>query len=342
MADVDDQENFAGWGTIEFEQDADGKLKQVAPAQTADSQADSPAATETGTAATTQTTDAGTDAGTGTGESEEERKKLSRTDRLKRQRDTLRTQNEALVQRLQAMEAERERLLATVGSTIATSAESQKRALEGKRTAAQQAFTDAFEKGDKDGVLRAQQAMIEAEIELKNVEATLAQAPRRTADGVDGGRSFDTSQQTGQQTLPRQTPTQPAPSQRTQDWIDDHPEFNTDPRFNGYMLGVHKSLVNAGIEPESDEYFAELTKEAEMFKGRGKAPAATDKQKKPPVAGASPTPKQNPNRIRLTKDDLDSARRMGVPPDVYARELLKLSASGWDPSSRENDYVTIS
>jgi hypothetical protein len=85
-------------------------------------------------------------------------------------------------------------------------------------------------------------------------------------------------------------------------------------------LGLHQKLVNNGVEVGSDEYYSTLdktmrTRFSEHF-GEPKA--------KPRTVVAPATRSTSSNKIRLTQSQVQIAKKFGLTPEVYAREVLKL------------------
>lgn len=259
----------------------------------------------------------------------EERKRASRTDRLKRQRDREAQGRLAAEQRAQELEQRLAQLEGAAASTGRTTLTVTKKALEDKLAQASQTFQDAFERGDKVALLQAQRAMTEAEIDLRTVGSSLEAIPEKPAPV--------------RQIAP-QRPQVADPSESTQEWIEENKWFNKDKAMRGFALGVHEQLLEDGIEPESPEYFEAITNAVkEQFgeerMGGKKATTPAPVRKPPPVGGQghrAPT-----GKVTLTKEDLSAASRMGVTPVEYAKQKARIDATGYDPSSRDNEYVTI-
>lgn len=310
MADEDQK-----WTNLSFEIDQEGNAKPIeaptdekpvegAPAEGADAPADG----------------ADTEA--------VERKKASRTDRLKRQRDReaqRAAEAEARAAQLEQRLAQLEGQAATTNKTTLTVT---KKALEDKLAQASQTFQDAFERGDKSALLAAQRAMTEAEIDLRMVGSSIDAIPEKP-----------TAPQRPQVQQPQ------APSDATQEWIEENKWFNKDKAMRGFALGVHEQLLEDGVEPESEEYFQAITTavreqfgEERMSGKRGTAPA---KKAAPPVAGTGNRAPLRTSKVELTADDVKAAKRMGVDLATFAKEKAKIDATGYDPSRRDNEYVTI-
>ena len=59
---------------------------------------------------------------------------------------------------------------------------------------------------------------------------------------------------------------QPAVSNRSQEWINSHPEFN---RHRDALILKHQELVNDGVQADSPRYFRELDSEYDRLTGKG-------------------------------------------------------------------------
>ncbi len=258
---------------------------------------------------------------------EEERKKLSRSDRLKRQRDRYAQELEAahaLIEQQKAALAAREK---ATGEALEATTAVTKKALEDKLMVAEAAFADAFERGDKDALAKAHKAQIEAEIDLRTVSAALSK-PKGNGEGEDGGQKPAVRQQ------------RPNVSDRVQEWIEDNQWFNKDSVMRGAALGIDQDLAKQGVERESDEYFAAIDKQMrELF------PAKFGQQRKVPPVGSTGRDKaalaNARPRVKVTDEDIKSARQLGVAIDVYMKNKLKVEQTGFDANGRLNDYTSI-
>lgn len=311
MADEDQK-----WTNLSFEIDQEGNAKPVDPpeAETLPNDATPEQAAE------------------GETPEVEERKKASRTDRLKRQRDREAQGRLAAEQRAHELEQRLAQLEGNAAATGRTTLTVTKKALEDKLASASQTFQDAFERGDKVALLQAQRAMTEAEIDLRTVGSSLDAIPERTVPPV-------------RQMAP-QRPQAAEPSETTQDWIEENKWFNKDKAMRGFALGLHEQFLEDGGEAETPEYFDFITNAVKEQFGEermtGKKVAAPAAQRKPPPVGGQGNRAPTSNgKVTLTKEDLSAASRMGVTPVEYAKQKARIDATGYDPSSRDNEYVTI-
>lgn len=126
------------------------------------------------------------------------------------------------------------------------------------------------------------------------------------------------------------------PSEKAKEWAGENPWFGKDRAMTGAAYGIHEDLIKGGVSPESDEYYESLnTRMGEYFPTKFKKPdKAQATPVRPDIAGASIVAAVTrgasgaPRQIRLTQSQVNVAKRLGVPLEVYAREYAKqLSAT---------------
>lgn len=107
--------------------------------------------------------------------------------------------------------------------------------------------------------------------------------------------------------------------------------------YTSYALGLHQRLVNSGVAPSSDEYFAQIDARMkrsfpELYSGDddNDEPQAQSHQKQPPtvVAPANRSTAAGPGKVRLTQTQVTLARKLGLTPQQYAAEVLKAQKEG--------------
>lgn len=114
-------------------------------------------------------------------------------------------------------------------------------------------------------------------------------------------------------------------------WKDRNPWFGQDMALTGYAIDIHSKLVSAGVDPESDQYYEAIDGAVNQFKNnipgaQGEKPAtpAPTKPKNGVVISSSRMPSgQTRTKVQLTESALAVAKRLGVTPQQYAKELLK-------------------
>jgi Tat protein secretion system quality control protein TatD with DNase activity len=97
-----------------------------------------------------------------------------------------------------------------------------------------------------------------------------------------------------------------------------------------FAVGVHTKLVNQGVSPRSEDYYEKLNARMrqvfpEEFGLNGKQTDATPPPaKKSNVAPA--TRSTAPKKIVLTQTQVNIAKRLGVPLELYARKVAEEQA----------------
>ena len=95
--------------------------------------------------------------------------------------------------------------------------------------------------------------------------------------------------------------------------------------MTAYAIALHEDLVeNERISPASDDYFRRIDEEmrsrfSDEFESDKPADASPQRQKSNVVAPA--TRSTAPRKVVLTKSQVEIARRLNVPLELYAREV---------------------
>lgn len=169
-------------------------------------------------------------------------------------------------------------------------------------------FREAYEAGDPDALVDAQNNLQIANLKLLKAKG-LKPNPLQTDDNIV--KHIQEPQQARQP--------QPGPDQKALAWQNRNPWFGSDEEMTATALGLHEKLKNQGVEVGSDEYYEALDKTmrkrfVEYF---GEKPKA-----KNVVAPASRS--TSSNKVRLSASQVQLAKRLGITPEMYAKELLKL------------------
>lgn len=179
--------------------------------------------------------------------------------------------------------------------------------------AAKKRYKEAYEAGDADQLLAAQEALTDAKFKVqaaKNFKPTPLQETREVV----------------------QTPqADPAPQidEKTLRWKAKNQWFGADgyEEISAYALGLHQKLVNSGVNPRSDEYFEQIdarvrAKFPEVFGESESKPTPTPK--KPATVVAPAARSTGAKKIQLTSTQVALAKKLGITPQQYAAELAKL------------------
>ena len=182
---------------------------------------------------------------------------------------------------------------------------------------AKKAYKEAYESGDVDQVMEAQQKLQEANLRLLRANSYKPTALQEEKFEV--------------QTQPEQIQSVPKPDERATDWQKQNRWFGSNKVMTATALGLHEELRDLGVSVGSDEYYDTLNKTMrrrfpEQFEETreeeiSKAPAARSKTRSVVAPAVRTT---SPQRVRLTETQVNLSKKFGLTPEQYAIELRKL------------------
>jgi hypothetical protein len=138
-----------------------------------------------------------------------------------------------------------------------------------------------------------------------------------------------------QETAERERPVQPQYQQQTQQapakrdpkaeaWAEDNDWFGKDNAMTYTAFDLHRKLTEEeGMDPQSDEYYIEVDKRIRLeFPHKfGKVEQKTSKPTQN-VASATRSSKTGRKSVTLTPSQVVIARKLGVPLEEYAKQLI--------------------
>jgi hypothetical protein len=178
--------------------------------------------------------------------------------------------------------------------------------------AVKRAYKEAYESGDVDRMAEAQQLM--AKITIDQERLRVYRENRK-----DEEPALEEPKQETRPAAPRE------PDPKAQAWAEKNEWFGSDERMTNAAFITHRELVDdEGFDPSSDEYYDELDRRMRRdfphkFSANDESkPAATKPAQT--VASASRKPTSNGRKsVKLSKSQVEIARRLGVPLEEYAR-----------------------
>jgi len=176
----------------------------------------------------------------------------------------------------------------------------------------------AHEDFDTDAIVAAQQELNEVSFKLHEAKRFKPTPLQTEEEGVYSGPQH------------AQQPT--GPDAKTLRWQGRNTWFGENEEMTSLALGVHKSLVSSGVDPRSDEYFAQLDARMrkrfpEEFESKDESPGEerTPAPRAKPSSPVAPvTRSQAPRKIQLTSTQVALASKLGLTPQQYAAEIVKL------------------
>ena len=236
-------------------------------------------------------------------------KKVWHDERREKER-VLREQREAVAATQKLLEENR-KLKETLSKGEQDLLETYRKAAEYEQEAAKRAYREAYEAGDTDKVLEAQEMLNSASYKMQqinNYRPTLQQ-PEQTVES------------------PQQVQ-QPQLDQKTIAWQERNSWWGSDDEMTASALGLHQKLVRergpqyAG----TDEYWDAIDKTMrrrfpEYF---GEELETETRAAKPANVVAPASRSRSPKKIVLKQSQLAIAKKLGLTPEQYAKELMKV------------------
>jgi hypothetical protein len=180
---------------------------------------------------------------------------------------------------------------------------------------AQRAYKEAYEAGDSDKVLEAQQALQVAN--LRMMQAQNFRMPSLQEQEVP-------VQQQPVQYQP--APYVPEPDNKAVAWQKRNSWFGQDRSMTAFALGLHEDLRDNGVEVGSEEYYRELDNTmrkrfSEKFEGQ-----EDNRRTRPGTVVASAVRSTAPHKVKLKQSQVNLARKLGLTPEQYVKAQLELEA----------------
>ena len=238
--------------------------------------------------------------------------------------DELIRQNEELQQNLNQKEQE----VNTVASRGVGASEKQ---LTQNIELARQAYLQAFDEGDKEKVLAAQEILNSAQADLKTIQGYKANIARRMEQA--------SQEEQKEPELAQQTPVY---DPKANEWAQKNNWFGQDTIKTAAALAIDAELKGEGYDPSDDEFYEEIDRRLETAFGQtsnrvqeteGQSNSGTS-QPAQVVSGASRSSPSAGKKVKLSKEDVRLANKWGIPLEQYAAEKLKVT-------SADGEYTNI-
>lgn len=187
---------------------------------------------------------------------------------------------------------------------------------------AERNYAEAYDNGDRDKLLEAQKEMTRAQLKL------------------DKAKNFKPTVQTQEnevQIAQKRAPQEPQMDPKVAAWVSQNPWF-VDPtkvKMRRYAEGVHEDLANRYGRAfiGTDEYFKAIDQEVRsVFTNEfgstqnDEGAQASQRTSKPSTVVAPAKRSTAPKKVTLTREQVSLAKKLGITPEQYARELAKLEA----------------
>ena len=181
---------------------------------------------------------------------------------------------------------------------------------------AKRRYKNAYESGDSDALVDAQELLTSAKIKMERVN-NFRPALQKEENEV--------------KIAPREVPRQPQADPKAARWQSENSWFGSDDEMTSFALGLHTKLIKNGIDPNSDEYYARLNSRIRQV-----FPENFDLDNNESETQMSSAPRQKSNvvapatrstsssKIRLTPFQVTMAKKFGVSHELMAQKIAEL------------------
>ena len=190
--------------------------------------------------------------------------------------------------------------------------EQAKRVVQNDLDAAKRKYREAYEAGDADALVAAQEDMTSAKIKVERVNNFRPAPLQEDKTEVQTPYIAQTAR----------------PDPKAEAWKSQNSWFGSDREMTGYAFALHEKLVvEDGMDPTSDEYYKRLNGRIrqvfpEKFASEESADAQNSQRPKANVV-APATRSTAPKKIVLNATQVQLAKRLGVPLELYARKVAE-------------------
>lgn len=178
---------------------------------------------------------------------------------------------------------------------------------------AKTAYKAAYDAGDADAVVDAQDKLSDAKIRLDKLNNLKVPALQEEETPVELSPE-----------VPKPAPA-PQVDKRTLEWKDNNSWFGVDDEMTSFALGLHNKLEKEGVSPQTEEYYERIDTRMrqvfpENFEDTEEVEVAPEPKRKAQVV-APATRSTAPKKVTLTKTQVQIAKRLGLTPQQYAKQV---------------------
>jgi len=186
---------------------------------------------------------------------------------------------------------------------------------------ARSVYAEAFEEGDKERVLKAQEMLNDAQIDLKSVTAA-----------KNNYQEIEDVPQQAQPQPQQQVRQQPANDPRAEDWASKNDWFGKDNVMTAAALAIDAELKGEGYDPADQDFYQEIDNRLKQAfpQKLGESQERVQENTSQPaqvVSGGSRSSSSSSRKVKLSKEDVALAQKWNIPLEKYAAEKLKVDDS---------------
>ena len=235
----------------------------------------------------------------------------------RRSKEAIERENQEAIAYAQKVAEENNRLARLVAESQKNLANAAKLKAESEVERAKAFYKQAYEAGDSDKIVEAQETMARAVAEQENWKNFRPVEPEERPQ--------------------YQVPQRPKVDPKAAEWANNNKWFGVDKEMTGTAYGIHERLVrDEKMDPTSDEYYQTIDSEMrkrypDRFEDQEESPTEQpSRQKVQKVSAVAPVSRsvKQPRKVTLTTTQVSLAKRLGITPEQYAAQIAKEMQNG--------------
>jgi hypothetical protein len=233
---------------------------------------------------------------------------------------SLQIQNEELNKKLLGKENE----VQSMGKRTLDMSEKQ---LTDKIALAKEVYLEAFDEGEKEKLLNAQEMLNEAQSDLRAVNSAKARYAQQAQQAQQAVEPTPVAQQ-------QQVP-QAVSDPKAEQWASDNDWFGKDNVMTAAALAIDAELKNEGYDPSDNDFYQEIdnrikTSFPHKFEEDKERVQETTSSPAQVVSGSSRSSPSSRKKVKLSQEDLRLAQKWNIPLETYAAQKLKVHQADGD------------
>jgi hypothetical protein len=175
---------------------------------------------------------------------------------------------------------------------------------------AKRKYKEAYESGDSDRVVTAQEELTAAKIKLERVNNFKPTRQEPQKEVQTNNSVYDASKS----------------DHKAEAWKRRNEWFGPDVEMTGFALAYHQKLIQQGVDPTSDSYYEKLdSRMRQVFPENFDAEESPRRSVRSNVV-APATRSSAPKKVKLTQKQVEYAKRYNIPLQRYALEVAKINS----------------
>lgn len=224
----------------------------------------------------------------------------------RRAKETAIREREEAIRAAQVIFEENKKLKGSLNQGQQALLEQAKKVVASELNDAKKQYKDAFESGDSDALVNAQEQLTTIKMKSERVNNFKPAPVKEDAPVAQIQQPVD---------------------EKAVLWTRNNEWFGSDDEMTSFALGLHNKLVKDGVDPRSDEYYDKVNARVrqvfpEKFNSEETADASTQRTNKRNVV-APATRSTAPRKVVLSQSQVNIAKRLGVPLELYARKVAE-------------------